>query len=123
MKRNRWIIGWVAVLLSVLGMEKAWAIDVNSAESLYNALGSNAVLNGNVVTLTGDVNLGSNSGGLRIVGGTMTLDLGGKTLTYDRSSISVSPGNDIAIEVNGTNASIVVKNGTIVLRAARGRDE
>lgn len=122
MKRNRWIIGWVAVLLSVLGMEKAWAIDVNSAESLYNALGSNAVLNGNVVTLTGDVNLGSNSGGLRIVGGTMTLDLGGKTLTYDRSSISVSPGNDIAIEVNGTNASIVVKNGTVVVRAARGRD-
>ena len=40
------------------------AIDVNSAESLYNALGSNAVLNGNVVTLTGDVNLGSNSGGI-----------------------------------------------------------
>ena len=122
MKRNRWIIGWVAVLLSVLGMEKAWAIDVNSAESLYNALGSNAVLNGNVVTLTGDVNLGSNSGGLRIVGGTMTLDLGGKTLTYDRSSISVSPGNDIAIEVNGTNASIVVKNGTVVVRAAKGED-
>ena len=122
MKRNRWIIGWVAVLLSVLGMEKGWAIDVKTAEELKNALGSNAVLNGNVVTLTGDVNLDSNSGGLKIVDGTMTLDLGGKTLTYDRSSISAPSSKDIAIEVNGTNACIVVKNGKIMVKAAKGED-
>lgn len=90
-------------------------MDVNSAEALANALG-NATVDGNVVTLTGTVNLSST---LNITGGTMILDLNGKTITYDRTGISETA---TAINVNGSEVYIVIKNGTIEVLAAKGID-
>ena len=121
MKRNSGLIGWIVLIVGLLCSARGGATDVGSAEALRNALG-NATVNGNVVTLTGDVYLDRNSGGLRITGGTMVLDLNTYTLTYDRSEVKASSGNDIAIDINGSSANIVVKNGTIIVKAAKGTD-
>lgn len=119
MRRNSFFISWLVLIAGLLGSVRGGAVDVNSAEALRNVLG-NATVNGNVVTLTDDVYLDRNSGGLSITGGTMVLDLNTYTLTYDRSSINASKGDDIAINVNGSSANITVKNGNIVTKSAKG---
>ena len=119
MRRNSFFISWLVLIAGLLGSVRGGAVDVNSAEALRNVLG-NATGNGNVVTLTDDVYLDRNSGGLSITGGTMVLDLNTYTLTYDRSSINASKGDDIAINVNGSSANITVKNGNIVTKSAKG---
>ena len=119
MRRNSFFISWLVLIAGLLGSVRGVAVDVNSAEALRNVLG-NATVNGNVVTLTDDVYLDRNSGGLSITGGTMVLDLNTYTLTYDRSSINASKGDDIAINVNGSSANITVKNGNIVTKSAKG---
>lgn len=88
---------------------------MNSAQALKDAL-RNATVEGNVVTLTGNVNL---SNTLNITGGTMILDLNGKTITYDRTGTSETA---TAINVNGSEVDIVIKNGTIEVLAAKGKD-
>ena len=101
----------VGLLCSIRGE----AVDVNSAQALKDAL-RNATVEGNVVTLTGNVNL---SNTLNITGGTMILDLNGKTITYDRTGTSETA---TAINVNGSEVDIVIKNGTIEVLAAKGKD-
>ena len=109
MKRNRWIIGCVAVLLSVLGMEKGWATDVSTETELKNAIDNGD----SYVRLTADIALSST---LTISSGERTLDLSGKKITYDRTGVSE---NAVAILVNGGNVRI--QNGTIEVRAAKGK--
>lgn len=113
MKRNSGLIGWIVLIVGLLCSVRGGATDVNSAEALRNALG-NATVNGNVVTLTGDVNLSST---LNITGGTMIFDLDGKKITYDRTGTQEKA---IAINVNGGN--VIIKNGTIEVKAANGRN-
>lgn len=110
MKRNRWIIGCVAVLLSVLGMEKGWATDVSTETELRNAIDNGD----SYVRLTADIEL---SNTLTISSGERTLDLNGKKITYDRTGVSE---NAVAILVNGGNVRI--QNGTIEVSAAKGED-
>lgn len=113
MKKNSFLIGWIVLIVGLLCSVRGGAVDVNSAEALRNALG-NATVDGNVVTLTGIVNLSST---LNITGGTMILDLNGKTIIYDRTG---TQENATAINVNGGN--IVIKNGTIETYAANGQN-
>ncbi|WP_418569443.1 InlB B-repeat-containing protein [Parabacteroides johnsonii] len=115
MKRNSFFSSWLVLIAGLLCSVRGGAVDVNSAEALANALG-NATVDGNVVTLTGTVNLSST---LNITGGTMILDLNGKTITYDRTGISETA---TAINVNGSEVYIVIKNGTIEVLAAKGID-
>ena len=96
MKKNSFLIGWIVLIVGLLCSVRGGAVDVNSAEALRNALG-NATVDGNVVTLTGIVNLSST---LNITGGTMILDLNGKTIIYDRTG---TQENATAINVNGGN--------------------
>ena len=49
----------------------------------------------------------------------MILDLNGKTITYDRTGTSETA---TAINVNGSEVDIVIKNGTIEVLAAKGKD-
>ena len=109
MKRNRWIIGCVAVLLSVLGMEKGWATDVSTETELKNAIDNGD----SYVRLTADIELSST---LTISSGERTLDLNGRKITYDRTGVSE---NAVAVLVNGGNVRI--QNGTIEVRAAKGK--
>ncbi len=102
---------WMGLLTGVMCSIGAWATDVNSASALKSALGS-ATVSGNTVTLTGNVSLGST---LSFTGGTIVLDLNGKTITYDRTGTKETA---VGIRVSGGNISI--KNGTIEVRAAKG---
>lgn len=99
MKRNSFLIGWIVLIAGLLCSMRGGAVDVNSAEALRNALG-NATVSGNVVTLTGIVNLSST---LNITGGTMILDLNGKTISIIKNKaeakcISVTDGT---LEITG----------------------
>ena len=99
MKRNSFLIGWIVLIAGLLCSMRGGAVDVNSAEALRNALG-NATVDGNVVTLTGIVNLSST---LNITGGTMILDLNGKTISIIKNKaeakcISVTDGT---LEITG----------------------
>lgn len=113
MKRNSGLIGWMVLIVGLLCSVRGGAVDVGSAAALRNAL-ENATVDGNVVTLTNHVDLSST---LNITGGTMILDLNGKTITYDRTG---TQENATAINVNGGN--IVIKNGTIEAYAANGQN-
>lgn len=113
MKRNNAFIVWIVSLAGLLCSLKGGATDVNSAEALRNAL-TNATESNGVVTLSGNVSLGST---LRITGGTMVLNLNGYTLTYDRTGNSETA---LAINVEGDGANVIIKNGTIEVRAAKG---
>ena len=115
MERNSRLIGWLVLIVGLLCSIRGEAVDVNSAQALKDAL-RNATVEGNVVTLTGNVNL---SNTLNITGGTMILDLNGKTITYDRTGTSETA---TAINVNGSEVDIVIKNGTIEVLAAKGKD-
>lgn len=113
MKRNSGLIGWLVLIVGLLCPVRGGATDVDSAEALRDAL-RNATVEGNIVTLTGNVSLSST---LNITGGTIILDLNGKTITYDRTE---TKENATAINVNGGN--IDIKNGTIEVRAANGQN-
>ncbi len=56
---------------------------------------------------------------LTISSGTITLDLNGKTILYDRTG---TQENAVAINVNGNDADVIIKNGTIEVRAAKGKN-
>lgn len=94
MERNSRLIGWLVLIVGLLCSIRGEAVDVNSAQALKDAL-KNVTVEGNVVTLTGNVNLSST---LNITGGTMILDLSGKTIIYDRTG---TQDNATAINVNG----------------------
>lgn len=103
MKRNRWIIGWVAVLLSVLGMEKGWATDVSTETELKNAIDNGD----SYVCLTADIELSST---LTISSGERTLDLNGKRISLtkdeaDSKCIQVT-GGDLKITGDGFISAI-----------------
>ena len=113
MERNSRLIGWLVLIVGLLCSIRGEAVDVNSAQALKDAL-KNVTVEGNVVTLTGNVNLSST---LNITGGTMILDLSGKTIIYDRTG---TQDNATAINVNG--GGVIIKNGTIEVRAAKGKN-
>lgn len=78
------------------------ATDIYSAQDLKNALGGNASISGNVVTLSGNVELTSS---LVIKGGTMTLDLNGKSIEFTSknqdSKAIICDGANVLIKGNG----------------------
>lgn len=115
MKRDRAFIVWLVSLVGLLCSATGGATDVNSAAALRSAL-ANATESNGVVTLSGNVSLSST---LRITGGTMVLNLNGYTITYDRTG---SSGTATAINVEGDGADVIIKNGTIEVRAAKGAD-
>lgn len=109
---------WLVLLVGVLCSVGAMATDVNSVSSLISALGSDKAkdIGNNTVQLTDNVTLSST---LTFTGGAIILDLNGKTILYDRTGTSE---NAVAINVNGNNADVIIKNGTIEVRAAKGKD-
>ena len=130
MKRNRWIIGCVAVLLSVLGMEKGWAIDVRTAEQLRTAIGSgNCTINEGIVTLSKDVEAANT---IVVKDGNLILDLNGhlyrngtyrewfQTYYYQIDIFDIESGS-LTIKGNGSlynqrtssNPTIGVTNGVL----------
>ena len=131
MKRNRWIIGWVAVLLSVLGMEKGWAIDVDSAEKLRTAIGSgNCTINEGIVYLSKDVEALNT---IVVKDGNLILDLNGcnyynkwgKWFNQYEIDIFDIEGGSLTIKGNGSlynqgtssNPTIGVTNGVLNVEA------
>lgn len=120
---GKWIWKYILLLLALTKVSGLNATDIRSAQDLKNALGgdSKAKLlgDGKTVQLIDHVELSST---LTIKEGTLILDLNGKTVTYDRSGIKASPANDIGIDVNGDGADVLVKNGDIVVKAAKGTD-
>lgn len=90
---TRWL-GLLAGMICSLGASGA---DVNTAAALKSALG-NATVSGNTVTLTGNVSLGST---LTFTGGTIVLDLNGKTISIEKTNSKAT-----CIEVNGGNLTI-----------------
>lgn len=121
---GKWI--WKYILL-VLALTKVSGLnaaeEIKSAQDLQKELGGDSkakLLNdGKTVQLIDHVELSST---LTIKGGTLILDLNGKTVTYDRSGIKASPANDIGIDVNGNGVEMLIKNGNIVVKAAKGTD-
>lgn len=117
---SRRYMKWLVLLIGMLCSVGVKAKNVDSVDALIEALGGNAIKNGNVVTLTGAVYLSET---IKVTGGgEIILDLNGQTITYDKSGEKVDKRNDIAIEVNGTNANITIQNGYIVVKAASGID-
>ena len=131
MKRNRWIIGCVAVLLSVLGMEKGWAIDVDSAEKLRTAIGSgNCTINEGIVYLSKDVEALNT---IVVKDGNLILDLNGcnyynkwgKWFNQYEIDIFDIEGGSLTIKGNGSlynqgtssNPTIGVTNGVLNVEA------
>ena len=93
MKRNRWIIGWVAVLFGLIGTVSVWATDVKTETELKNAIDNGD----SYVRLTADIEL---SNTLTISSGERTLDLNGKTILLHKyndkaETISISGGSTI----------------------------
>lgn len=111
----------IAMILG--GVLESGAVEVQTItniDELKSVLGAQATkIDAYTIQLTGDVSISSN---LMITAGTMTLDLGDHTITYDRSNVKEEPSNHVAIEVNGSSANVTVKNGTIVVKAAKGID-
>ena len=135
MKRNRWIIGCVAVLLSVLGMEKGWAEEnVSTAEELDEAIGGsifndNASSEGNVVSLLKDVEA---SNTMVIQKGDIVLDLKGHSyengeyldwfeykyheidlFQVETGTLTIKGTGTLFSREAGTHSVIWVKDGTL----------
>lgn len=107
MKRNSGLIGWIVLIVGLLCSARGGAVDVGSAEALGKELG-NATVDGNVVTLTGNVSLNTT---LKITDGAIVLDLNGFTLT---TTINGSSGDDqnkaIAINVDGSGSDLIIRS-------------
>lgn len=113
-KRNmgRWIWKYILLLLVLTKVSGLNATDIRSAQDLKNALGNEASIEGNVVTLNNNKTITQT---LNLLAGTMTLVIPeGITLTGDFSSYS---GDAITINVNGGNLS--VDGGGIVTSIAK----
>ena len=113
MKKHIW--RWVLLLVAVVGnVAMSIAANINSAQDLKNALGSEASISGNIVTLNSNKTIYET---LNILGGEMTLVIPeGVTLTADFSNIK---GDAIAINVNGSGVNFVLKGGGVVTANAR----
>ena len=111
MKGNRIIFGWIVLLVGLLCSVKVGATDVSSEQGLRDAINRGD----SYIRLISDISLGST---LTITNWKGTLDLNEKTITYDKSSEKVNPRDDIAINLNGDNVNIAIKNGFIVAKAA-----
>lgn len=121
---NRVIDGWIkgvllAGLLLVAGM--AEAVDVNSASALKSALGGKASVNGNVVTLTENVELSQT---ITITGGDIVLDLNGKTIQngYETKGWGITWKEYFSIDIfDITGGTLTIQgNGTILNRETEG---
>ena len=137
MTMNRVIDWWIkgvllAGLLLLAGL--AGAKDVNSASALKSALGGKASVNGNVVTLTENVELSEK---ITITGGDIILDLAGKSIYNKWGSWNLSGSNRKKIDIfdveggtltiqgsgsvynqgTGENSAIWVNGGTLNVKA------
>ena len=113
---GKWIWKYILLLLALTKVSELNAADIRSAQDLKNALGNEASIEGNVVTLNNNKTITQT---LNILGGTMTLVIPeGITLTGDFSSYS---GDAITVNVNGGNLS-VDGGGTVTSIAAKGAD-
>ena len=111
---GKWIWKYILLLLALTKVSELNAADIRSAQDLKNALGNEASIEGNVVTLNNNKTITQT---LNILGGTMTLVIPeGITLTGDFSSYS---GDAITVNVNGGNLS-VDGGGTVTSIAAKG---
>lgn len=111
---GKWIWKYILLLLSLTKVSGLNAADIRSAQDLKNALGNEASIEGNVVTLNNNKTITQT---LNILEGTMTLVIPeGITLTGDFSSYS---GDAITVNVNG--GTLNVDGGGIVTSiAAKG---
>lgn len=111
---GKWIWKYILLLLALTKVSGLNAADIRSAQDLKNALGNEASIEGNVVTLNNNKTITQT---LNILGGTMTLVIPeGITLTGDFSSYS---GDAITVNVNG--GTLNVDGGGIVTSiAAKG---
>lgn len=111
---GKWIWKYILLLLALTKVSGLNAADIRSAQDLKNALGNEASIEGNVVTLNNNKTITQT---LNILGGTMTLVIPEDiTLTGDFSSYS---GDAITVNVNGGNLS-VDGGGTVTSIAAKG---
>lgn len=104
-------IAWLILLIGLLYPITGNAADVSNETELWNALSRRE----SYIRLTQQINITNT---LTITDGTITLDLNGKTILYDRTGTSE---NAVAINVNGDNANVIIKNGTIEVRAGKGK--
>lgn len=117
MKKHIW--RWVLLLVAVvLSDAVSMAVNINSALELKNALGNEASISGNIVTLNSDKTISET---LNILDGEMTLVIPeGVTLTADFSNIK---GDAIAINVNGSGVNFVLKGGGVLNAIAKKGDD
>nr|WP_129730491.1 InlB B-repeat-containing protein [Parabacteroides goldsteinii] len=120
-RKNKWITVLITAFINLFAFEAGAAVDgnggtVSSIAGFSSALGNAVSISGNVVKLTDDVNLKNTLE----INTNVVLDLNGKIILYDRTG---NPSeNAVAINVNGNNANVVIKNGTIEVRAAKGEN-
>lgn len=101
-------IVWLILLIGLLHPITGNATDVSNETELREAISRGD----SYIRLVNGIDLTST---LTISSGTITLDLNDKTIYYDHGSQEAA----IAINVNGAN--VAVKNGTIEVRAAKGK--
>lgn len=111
---GKWIWKYILLLLALTKVSGLNAADIRSAQDLKNALGNEASIEGNVVTLNNNKTITQT---LSILEGTMTLVIPeGITLTGDFSSYS---GDAITINVNGKNVNFSMDGGGEVTSIAK----
>ena len=113
MKKHIW--RWVLLLVAVvLSDAVSMAVNINSALELKNALGNEASISGNIVTLNSDKTIYET---LNILGGEMTLVIPeGVTLNVDRTSEKTHAK---AFYISGGNFR-VTGGGSVIIKARNG---
>lgn len=107
-RKNRWITVLIIVFVNLFAFEAGAAVDgaggtVSSTTGFSSALGNAVSINGNIVTLTDDVNLKNTL----VIDTDVVLDLNGKTLSFVRAE------NTDLIAVQCKGGTIILKNGQI----------
>ncbi len=94
---------WLVLLVGVLCSVGVKAVDVNSANALKDALQGKATVNGNTVTLTGNVNISET---IKIKGGDIILNLAKYIISMEKTNSKAT-----CILVDGNNARLLIKGG------------